>query len=403
MPDGQINILPLVEINGTQQVTKQRLNITLNNSFLNSTNLTFFNNTAIITLRGITFTNPQPVVDYDDDGGFDVCDATICTEFSFSNEVFVFNVSQFTSYAASEVGGQANLSILPSEIFFNDSHPRELDNITINATIRNNGTAAGNNFIVRFFDNTSGFTQIGSDFTVVSLAADSFVVVNQTYITILGNISIFVTVDPTDVVTESDETNNNATAQLHVQSYTIFFGDNLGNVTLATDTDTFYEWNVTDAGIVYFFDTDSQFNFSNLQALGFNTTNGTSFGDFADLDAILGMTNFNDSVVDLWASDNSTAVDVRNFTIFGRRIDKVPVLSSTVTGTFVTGILWDTEDDTNEEFDITEREDIIFITNINLSQSGASGSDIDYEIRVPSLIRLYQPSADTTAFITELR
>jgi hypothetical protein len=302
------------------------------------------------------------------------------------------------------VTGAADIFVNASEIGFNVSHPYELENITMNATIRNIGTAPASNVFVQFFDNTSAPFQIGDNFTIVSLPAGGAVVVNVTSISIIGNRTIRVVADPINTVVESNETNNNATRQLNVQAWSIYFGNNVGNLTLDSAANiTKYRWNASDAGFVYFFDLDSNFSFAQLQALGRNTTNGTAVNDFGEADVNLNMTGFNDSVVALFAVDNnSTPNETRNLTIFDRPVNLVPVLNSTNVGTFITGILWDTADDTNGQYDLTDKEDLVFVANINLSKTGASGSGIDYEVRVPSLLRQYRPVRNQTAFLVEI-
>ncbi len=102
MPDGSISILPRIQINGTT-IWQNRLNITYNRAFLNSTNLSFFNTSAIIALAGLGLDNPKILVDYEDDGTYVECPASQCTNISYSGGVFVFNTTRFTSYSTSEI------------------------------------------------------------------------------------------------------------------------------------------------------------------------------------------------------------------------------------------------------------------------------------------------------------
>src|SRR3989344_8711659 len=78
------------------------LNTSFNNSFLNSTNFSFLNTSAQITFDGLPFSNPRPLVDFEDDGTFAACNSPQCVEDSYNGSTFVFNVSSFTSYAAQE-------------------------------------------------------------------------------------------------------------------------------------------------------------------------------------------------------------------------------------------------------------------------------------------------------------
>jgi hypothetical protein len=142
MPDGSINILPLVQINGTQDVSKARLNVSFNNSYLNTTNLTFFNTSAIITLRGITFSDPRPTVDFEDDGTFANCAASQCQEVSFANNVYAYNVTSFTSYSSGENASPVNNSC-PGDIYVNT---------TLTSNVSSNGTCVTFNASNIFLD-----------------------------------------------------------------------------------------------------------------------------------------------------------------------------------------------------------------------------------------------------------
>ncbi len=99
---GSINILPTATISNGTNTSVANLNISLNNTFLDSAQLSFLNTTAEITLRGITFTDPQPLFRLSDNGAFSTCPAARCTKVSFSSNVFVFNVTSFTSYSSNE-------------------------------------------------------------------------------------------------------------------------------------------------------------------------------------------------------------------------------------------------------------------------------------------------------------
>ena len=102
--NGSINIISNVQINGTYDITKTKLNISLNRVFLNSTNLTALNTSAWITLFGVSLTDPEPTFDSSDSGSYASCPALRCTEISYNSitRVFVFSVSSFSAYSSQE-------------------------------------------------------------------------------------------------------------------------------------------------------------------------------------------------------------------------------------------------------------------------------------------------------------
>ena len=81
-------------------------------------------------------------------------------------------------------------------------------------------------------------------------------------------------------------------------------------------------------------------------------------------------------------------------------IGDVPVVNSTNTISFVSGIVWDTSDGGDGQYDGTE--DAVFVTTINESQAGKYGV-YDYEIRVPVRLRDYTSGSSTVAFYGEIR
>jgi len=100
--NGSIQIFNNFNLTGIQDITHSKLNISQNNAFLNSTNLTFMNQSAAITLNDLTFTNPIAQVDFEDDGTFIDCNSPQCVKESFAGNTFVFNVSSFTSFQAAD-------------------------------------------------------------------------------------------------------------------------------------------------------------------------------------------------------------------------------------------------------------------------------------------------------------
>jgi len=111
--DGHIQIISTATIpDGViTNVSTTQLDITLNNSFLNSTNQTWLNKSAQIKLDNLPFSAaPTAVVDLNDSGTYETCNISRCTVISYNGSTFLFNVSSFTSYAGR---GQANPTPTP--------------------------------------------------------------------------------------------------------------------------------------------------------------------------------------------------------------------------------------------------------------------------------------------------
>lgn len=164
---------------------------------------------------------------------------------------------------------------------------------------------------------------------------------------------------------------------------------------------TQYDWVSQANGNVLISDVDSIVSYTCLVALGRNTTGGIAANDFTELDTILGSTTFNDSVQVFWATDASTPKQTISITAFNNLITDIPFINSTNSSNFITGILWDSSDDTNGEFDPIEQEDIVFIIPINDNQQGGYGI-YDFEGKYPGLLREYEGATDEVSHYVEL-
>jgi hypothetical protein len=83
-------------------ITSSLLNTSYNQSHLDSATLPALNTSGVITLYGITSTDPKPVVDWGPNNAYIDCPADVCTELSYSGGVYVFNVTHFTRFGSQE-------------------------------------------------------------------------------------------------------------------------------------------------------------------------------------------------------------------------------------------------------------------------------------------------------------
>jgi len=98
---GRINFLPAINI--SRDVDLDSAVIIDNNLIrINSTALPELNKSALLTLYGITYTDPKPQYDPFDDGVFIDCPSSVCQEVSYSNGSYAFNVTHFSGYRAAE-------------------------------------------------------------------------------------------------------------------------------------------------------------------------------------------------------------------------------------------------------------------------------------------------------------
>jgi hypothetical protein len=76
--------------------------VSSNSVFVNTSADSGFNQSANITLYGISYTNPVMQVDWGDTGSFEDCPSSVCENLSYAGEVYKFNVTHFTAYKVAE-------------------------------------------------------------------------------------------------------------------------------------------------------------------------------------------------------------------------------------------------------------------------------------------------------------
>jgi hypothetical protein len=84
--------------------------------------------------------------------------------------------------------------------------------------------------------------------------------------------------------------------------------------------------------------------------------------------------------------------------LYNKLIQNIPVVNSTNTNKFLTGILWDTSDG-NVEYNGTQ--DIVFVTQKNQTWEGKYGS-YEYELRIPATLKNYKHNSGTVSLYIEL-
>ncbi len=293
-----------------------------------------------------------------------------------------------------------------SEIFFNNSNPKENQVIKITATIHNLAGVDIGNVTISFYegDPDLGGVKIGSDI-YTNLSMFSQINITKDWSSQMGPSEIFIVVDPPLATNgsfiELNESNNKASKSIDIGSWHFFYGDVLSssNLVLADSLELrLTNWSTEDFnhGNVYITDYDSYISWGNLQSLGKTKLNSDSTSDFEEVDTLLNSTGYADSIY-LTYTDFGAPKYVSNIYSFDTSIHDVPVINSTNNSNFFTGILWDYSDDTNGEFDLADKEDLIFISPINKNEEGTYGT-YDYEIRVPAKLREYR-TTDTRAAI----
>ena len=393
------------------------LDITLispaNNANVTSTNIIFIYNASDMDTN---VTNCSLVID----NQITQTNYSISSGLNNFTQILTYGTHTWQVNCTDYVGNQGNsllytmnivfkdLTLNSSNIIFSQTNPIEGETVAINATIFNIGTQnITDNFYVRFYDGDAdiGGIQIGSDQLVPGLNAGSNITLNITWQAQIGTHNIYVFADATNLVDEANETNNNAYNITYINAYNIYYGESYERIMLDTTINlSVYSWmNGTNfSANIFVVDSDMQNGISwySLIALGRNLSGSLTMNDFNDLDSALNMTNYNDSINNTYTL-NGNIIATKNFTIYGSQINNTPIVNSTNTSAFVTGIVWDSSDPNPGEYNGSQ--DIVFITQVNSNHQGAFGL-YDYEIKVPAMLRSYiKPNNDNTiTFYTEI-
>jgi len=300
------------------------------------------------------------------------------------------NSQNLSSSEIESHSSKADLIINLENINFSDLNPIENKEITIEALILNNGCQAANNFIVGFYENDPDPDGIQIDNNkTISINQRSNQIVNVSWSAKIGPTNIFVLTDINNSIDEDNKTNNKNNKTIEVGAWQNYYGNLSSNKILGnSELYNLSMWinESTSTGNIFVADKESIINWASLQAIGKNTTGQETTDDFNDIDSIFSMGSFSDSISNIFTTDGNTPKEKDNFIIHSITMEEVPVINSTNTSNFITGILWDTFYDLNGEFDQIENEKLVFVTKINKNTQGSYGA-YDYEIKIPARLR----------------
>ena len=306
--------------------------------------------------------------------------------------------------------GKADLLVNFTTINFSDPEPYEGENITIFATVFNPGGIDVPEVTVLFYDGELIPENLILPNRTIGVAAGKSNITNVSYTPRMGSANITVILDPSlsdyGLIDESNESNNLVNTTLFVPAYTFFVGNLSGSFSLGSSGGSnLIIWNAStiSGSNILVADSDSLLSFTSLKALGRDSAGLFVENDFSELDDLLDMENFSDSL-NITYTAFGPPKNMTNFTVFSTLITNVSYANSTNTSGFITGILWDTDDDVggDGQFDSADQEDIVFITRAQASSQGAYGV-YDYEVRVPANLRRYKsPDTTTVTFFIEI-
>ncbi len=335
---------------------------------------------------------------------------TLCVR--TNNSLRQFNVSCIRVFITNL---SVDLAVYDTELSYTPSAVIEFLNTTINATVRNLGKSSINATIQFWWAshknrNYTNGTLIRSIDLIVQGRTNQSVVFNWTA-QYFGMNSLYVVADPpiatSGSIPENDENNNVGYINITLPIWHTFAGNVSGSLVLSDLANySLLTWNVTNSSSqnIYFTSAGQSISFADLRALGRNTSGNYEYKHFLSIDTNLNVSHVNDSInLSYTASGQPKATT--SLYVFGTEITNVPVINSTNSSSFLTGILWDTSDDDGDGgYDTTDKEDIVFVTTTSENIPGMYGT-YDFEVRVPAPLRDYTSwgADDPVAIFVELQ
>ncbi len=309
------------------------------------------------------------------------------------------NIANLTSEIMEEYSGISDLLVNPSEINFSNYDPIEGEPVTIEAIIHNIGCSSVEITAGFYRGNPDNGDQINGNKTV-SIPGLLNKTVNVTWSAEVGMSNIFVFADINNSISEENESNNQGNETINVGAWQVFYGNVSADRLLGENLNynlTFWGNTSNLQGNVFVTDKESEVGWGFLQAIGRDNVSNPAANDFLDIDSLLEMSLFNDSVYNIF-TNSGTPKNTETFLVHQNYVDNVPIINSTNTSNFVTGILWDFSDDNDGEFSQDDEEDLIFIAKVNKSSEGTYGV-YDYEINIPVRLRSYDGSDETGVYL----
>ena len=301
------------------------------------------------------------------------------------------NQDNLTSDLLGRYSADPDFYINYQTILLNNTDPIENQSIIINATIENLGCGDASNVLIGFFKGDPDLGGINLDNDTISINGLSSNEASIFWNANIGINNIFVFADYGDSFSEENESDNKANKSFSINSWQEIYGNISINKLIGNVSFNLTHWlNETNlAGNVFITDSECNINWLSLQAIGKNKTGEDSSDDFSEIDTLLGMSKFGDSVSILF-SDNQVPKQTETFLVHQKEILNVPVINSSENSNFITGILWDYSDDSVDgEYDSSDQEDLIFVTKVNKEVQGDYGV-YDYEIEIPVKLREYK-------------
>ncbi|WP_414838018.1 CARDB domain-containing protein [Candidatus Nanosalina sp. VS9-1] len=322
-----------------------------------------------------------------------ISDEFVLSEFFWKNTSFTgelgyrlwaSDAADNTAYTSKNSFEVHRIDLEASNVSFNTTEPVEGQDVNLQFNVSNVGgaNATANITVVEEEYNGSAWEFVSNSTREEELEASGFNIVNFTVTPDTGPNRYTAYVDSDDSIDEKNESNNNISSMLDVSSYHLKYGNSNSALTLGSGQ-KLKSWTQSDPrGTIFYSDLEASYSVDDLRPLN-------ESGDLSEADKVLGMKGHNDSLSSIYDEDQDGFADTTGcIDIAGETQCQIPLVNSTNTSNFQTGILYDGAG----SGDFNGSQDVVFATEIKDEKQGRYGF-YNYEIKVPSpLSSQYSPS-----------
>ncbi len=175
------------------------------------------------------------------------------------------------------------------------------------------------------------------------------------------------------------------------------FCGNISGIIVLRNVSVVYNWTWSGDGNIYAYSSNADIDWGSLVALGRTAAGDAATDDFEEVDEVLETSSYINNTNITFSTDGSSPKNTTSFTINTQTVTDVPIVNSTDTWSFITGILWDSSDTVGDnEFDSADNEDLVFVAKINRTASSACSEGANYEILLPDTLDTYKGGASVS-------
>ena len=281
-----------------------------------------------------------------------------------------------------------------TDLYLNTSNPVQGNTVKLTANITNTGSGkvSSEDLNLTVEEYNGSWILIDTERKLRDISEGSSITANFTWTVGPGPYRFKVEADQDDTLNELNETNNQERLYKNISSYTVVYGGNSAEIILGGSDSRFVSWKADHRNMSLFLkDKDLKLSTPDLSPLN-------STGDLGEADQALNLTGHHDSISKLYDENSDQQPDnTRCWTVASEELCDIPVINSTESSDFKTGLLYNAEN--GNEYDGSQ--EVVLVTPVNNSATGSFGV-YDYEVKIPFALDRQIPSQNSVTITGEI-